>query len=143
MVLGLVRARRGDPGVQELLDEAFELAWPTAELFRMAPVAAGLAEAAWLRGDRDGVDEATDATLELAFERGLSSVAGHSPAGGCGQDWMREPVPTRPSRGPPSWRADRRRRGSLGRVRLLIRLGARPGGLGRRGRPAPRAPHPA
>ena len=76
VVLGLVRARRGDPGAQELLDEAFGLARPTAELFRMAPVAAGRAEAAWLRGDRDGVDEATSATLELALERGHSSVAG-------------------------------------------------------------------
>jgi predicted ATPase/DNA-binding CsgD family transcriptional regulator len=76
VMLGLVRARRGDPGAQELLDEASGLARPTAELFRMAPVAAGRAEAAWLRGDRNGVDEATSATLELALERGQSSVAG-------------------------------------------------------------------
>ena len=76
VVLGLVRARRGDPSVQELLDEALELAWPTGELLRVAPVAAGRAEAAWLRGDRDGVDEATSAPLELALERGEGWVAG-------------------------------------------------------------------
>ena len=76
VVLGLVRARRGDPGAQELLDEALELAWPTAEPFRLAPVASGRAEAAWLRGDRSGVDEATGPTLELALEREAGWISG-------------------------------------------------------------------
>jgi DNA-binding CsgD family transcriptional regulator len=68
-VLALVRARRGDPEVWPLLREAWTLAEPTGELPRIAPVACARAEAAWLEGDRDGVDEATKAPLELALER--------------------------------------------------------------------------
>lgn len=49
--LGRLRARRGDPGVAELLDEALANALPTGELQRVAPVAAARAEAAWLAGD--------------------------------------------------------------------------------------------
>src|SRR6185437_11796637 len=49
--LGLVRARRGDPGWGELLDEAWLIAEPTGELARLGPVAAARAEAAWLDGD--------------------------------------------------------------------------------------------
>jgi class 3 adenylate cyclase len=48
VVLGLVRARRGDPNAGLLLDDALELAEPTHELPRIAPVAAARAEAAWL-----------------------------------------------------------------------------------------------
>ena len=40
VVLALVRARRGDPGHRGLLEEAWTLAEPTRELFRMVPVAA-------------------------------------------------------------------------------------------------------
>jgi DNA-binding CsgD family transcriptional regulator len=50
-VLGRIRARRGDPGAMELLDEARDLAAQTGEFQRLAPVAAARAEAAWLRGD--------------------------------------------------------------------------------------------
>jgi DNA-binding CsgD family transcriptional regulator len=46
-VLGLVRARRGDPGHRPLLDEAWGLARPTGEVGRLGPVAAARAEAAW------------------------------------------------------------------------------------------------
>ncbi|BEP14909.1 AAA family ATPase [Acidothermaceae bacterium B102] len=70
VVLALVRARRGDPGRWPLLDEAWRLAEPTGELTRIAPVAAARAEIAWLDGDLDGVDRATEATLELAVNRG-------------------------------------------------------------------------
>src|SRR5439155_7454440 len=52
VVLGLLRARRGDPGQWEALDEAWALAEPTGELPRLGPVAAARAEAAWLEGDR-------------------------------------------------------------------------------------------
>jgi DNA-binding CsgD family transcriptional regulator len=69
VVLGLVRARRGDPGHWEPLDEAWRLAAPTAELPRLGPVAAARAEAAWLEGDRDAVAAATEAALSLAIER--------------------------------------------------------------------------
>src|SRR6185437_5923793 len=47
-------------------DEALELATATGELQRLAPVAAGRAEAQWLAGHTDRVAEETEATLELA-----------------------------------------------------------------------------
>ena len=67
-VLAMVRARRGDPGVRELLDEAWLLAEPTGELLRIAPVAIHRAEAAWLDGREDAVDFITAAPLELALD---------------------------------------------------------------------------
>ena len=73
-VLGLVRARRGDPGVWPVLDEAWHMAEPTRELQRMEPVAAARAEAAWLEGRPDLVREATEDTLELAVVRGQDWV---------------------------------------------------------------------
>jgi DNA-binding CsgD family transcriptional regulator len=76
VVLALVRARRGDPGQRELLDEAWALAEPTGELLRLSPVAAGRAEAAWLRGDDDAVREATEATLRQAVGLGVRIKVG-------------------------------------------------------------------
>jgi len=64
-----VRARRGDPDVQPLLDEAWALAEPTEELPRIAPVAAARAELAWLHGDPGAILETTDAALELAVSK--------------------------------------------------------------------------
>jgi DNA-binding CsgD family transcriptional regulator len=75
-VLGLVRARRGDPGQWAPLEEAWALAEPTRELPRLAPVAAARAEAAWLHGDRDAVAEATEGVLPLALERRWGLLAG-------------------------------------------------------------------
>jgi len=69
VVLALVRARRGDPGHLELLEEAWSLAEPTGELFRMGQVVAARAEIAWLAGDRDAVAAITDHPLRLALER--------------------------------------------------------------------------
>ncbi|MGP4014027.1 ATP-binding protein [Streptomyces sp. 4N124] len=57
-VLARVRIRRGRPGAGELLEEAWKIAVTTGELQRTVPVAAALAEAAWLRGDLAGVAEA-------------------------------------------------------------------------------------
>jgi DNA-binding CsgD family transcriptional regulator/tetratricopeptide (TPR) repeat protein len=65
-ILALVRARRGDPEVWPLLDEARALADPTGELQRIGTVAAARAEAAWLEGRRDAVAGETQAALELA-----------------------------------------------------------------------------
>jgi DNA-binding CsgD family transcriptional regulator len=76
IVLGLVRARRGDPGSDKLLAEAWELGEPTDELMRMCPVASARAEAAWLRGDPDGVAEATEHPFGLALEQGDSAALG-------------------------------------------------------------------
>jgi len=68
VVLALLRARRGDPGHRELLDEAWALAEPTGELLRLAPVAAARAEVAWLAGDQAAVRGVTEATLHQAVE---------------------------------------------------------------------------
>jgi len=76
VVLGLVRARRGDPDVQPLVDQARALADPTGELPRIAPVAAARAEAAWLQGDFGAVPEVTDAALELAVQMRSARVLG-------------------------------------------------------------------
>jgi DNA-binding CsgD family transcriptional regulator/tetratricopeptide (TPR) repeat protein len=76
VVLGLLRARRGDPGQRQALDEAWALAEPTGELSRLGPVAAARAEAAWLDGDRDAVGEATESVLQLAVERKNAWLAG-------------------------------------------------------------------
>lgn len=51
VALGRVRARRGDDGVAQVLDEALALAQASGTAERMAPVHAARAEAAWLRGD--------------------------------------------------------------------------------------------
>jgi DNA-binding CsgD family transcriptional regulator len=75
-VLGLVRARRGDPGAQELLDEAWELAEPTDEPVRLGPAALARAEAAWLAGDAPGVADASDYPLALAIDRDDRLLAG-------------------------------------------------------------------
>jgi DNA-binding CsgD family transcriptional regulator/tetratricopeptide (TPR) repeat protein len=69
VVLGLVRARRGDPGHWAALDEALTLAEPSGELYRIAPVAAARAEAAWLAGRVEAVAGETDAALDLALTR--------------------------------------------------------------------------
>jgi DNA-binding CsgD family transcriptional regulator/tetratricopeptide (TPR) repeat protein len=74
--LGLLRARRGDPGVWPLLDEARALAEPTGELQRIAPAALACAEAAWLDGDDDKVADVTEGALALALERRAPWVAG-------------------------------------------------------------------
>jgi DNA-binding CsgD family transcriptional regulator/tetratricopeptide (TPR) repeat protein len=63
-ILGRVRARRGDPGVWEVLDEAAALAAP--ELQQTCGVAVARAEAALL----EGRTEDTDAAYRLACENG-------------------------------------------------------------------------
>jgi DNA-binding CsgD family transcriptional regulator len=57
LVLGLVRARRGDPEVGAVLDEALALARQSGEPQRLVPVAAARAEAAWLAGADTPPDE--------------------------------------------------------------------------------------
>lgn len=76
VVLGLVRARRGDPHAAELFEEAAGLAAPSGELQRIAPVAAARAEAAWLAGNEDAVDAATRDALALAIARNASWPVG-------------------------------------------------------------------
>lgn len=68
-VLAMVRARRGDPGVDGLLVEAARLALATGELQRIGRIAAARAEVAWYRGDLAAV--AHEAGV------GLNAAAGH------------------------------------------------------------------
>jgi DNA-binding CsgD family transcriptional regulator/tetratricopeptide (TPR) repeat protein len=75
-VLGLVRARRGDPDVWTPLDEAWALAEPTGELQRIEPAAAARAEALWLEGRYDRVADATDSPLDLAARRQARWIVG-------------------------------------------------------------------
>jgi len=51
IVLALVRARRGEDGVDALVDEAMAIARPAAEPQRIGPAVAARAEVAWLRGE--------------------------------------------------------------------------------------------
>jgi ATP/maltotriose-dependent transcriptional regulator MalT len=69
VVLALVRARRGDPEVEPLLDEAWRLAEPTGELPRLGPVAVARSESAWLTAHPERIVESTDSTFELARRR--------------------------------------------------------------------------
>jgi DNA-binding CsgD family transcriptional regulator len=67
---GLIRARRGDPGVWEALDEALALAEPSQEVYRLVPVRTARAEAAWLSGDRERAAAEVQSIRELARQRG-------------------------------------------------------------------------
>lgn len=69
VVLGLVRARRGEPEPWGPLDEGLALAMPTAELQHIGPVVAARAEAASLEGKSDKVVDATEVALDLALRR--------------------------------------------------------------------------
>jgi DNA-binding CsgD family transcriptional regulator len=69
VVLGLVRARRGDPGSSELLDRAAVLAERQGQLQALAPVATARAEVAWLEGRHEAVVAATDVALDLAVRQ--------------------------------------------------------------------------
>jgi DNA-binding CsgD family transcriptional regulator/tetratricopeptide (TPR) repeat protein/energy-coupling factor transporter ATP-binding protein EcfA2 len=51
VVLGTVRARRGQDGAAQMLGEAWQIAEQLGEAQRTGPAAAALLEAAWLRGD--------------------------------------------------------------------------------------------
>lgn len=66
ITLAQLRMRRGDPGVDSLLDEARSLAVQTDELQRLGPLACALAEAAWLSGDADRVVREVQPVYELA-----------------------------------------------------------------------------
>jgi DNA-binding CsgD family transcriptional regulator len=67
IVLGRVRARRGDPEAWPPLDEAQRLVAPTDNLQRRAAVAVSRAEAAWLEGDADSVAEESRHAFQLAL----------------------------------------------------------------------------
>jgi DNA-binding CsgD family transcriptional regulator/tetratricopeptide (TPR) repeat protein len=76
VILGLVRARRGDPGAWDALDEARTLAERSEELQFQGPVAAARAEAAWLSGRVDDIDAQTSPVLRDCSECGAPWWAG-------------------------------------------------------------------
>lgn len=65
-VLGLVRARRGDPDSETPLEEACDLACVTGEIQRIGPVVAARAEAAWLKGELAALAGDVAAAFDLA-----------------------------------------------------------------------------
>jgi DNA-binding CsgD family transcriptional regulator/tetratricopeptide (TPR) repeat protein len=67
--LGRLRLRRGDPGVETVLDEALELALATGTLQRIAPVRLARAEAAFARGDMAAVVAEARAALQVVGKR--------------------------------------------------------------------------
>ena len=75
-VIGLVRARRGDPESWPALDEAAVLAAPTVELQRREPAAMARAEALWLQGREAEIPDATLGALEIAQRRHAHHVVG-------------------------------------------------------------------
>lgn len=76
-VLGRIRARRGDPGSMQLLDQAWEMALRTNDLQRLWPVAAARAEAAWLAGRDTGEVRADVArVLDMAHRFGAPWAIG-------------------------------------------------------------------
>ncbi|MFZ0090234.1 MAG: AAA family ATPase [Solirubrobacteraceae bacterium] len=76
VIIGRVRERYGDPQAREPFEEALALAHSSGEPQDIYPVAAARAEVAWLDGDPDGVDEATNDALGIALECGDSWSAG-------------------------------------------------------------------
>jgi DNA-binding CsgD family transcriptional regulator len=76
VVLGLVRARRGDPGQWDALDEAVTLARRSPELQWLAPVAAARAEAAWLSGGDRPIDADCAAILQACVNGNAGWWAG-------------------------------------------------------------------
>ena len=75
-VLALVRARRGDPGAWELLDEVRDLAAATGDLQYVGFAAVARAEAQWLAGRPEAVDAETAGALALAVDRGEPWLVG-------------------------------------------------------------------
>ncbi|MEU4419780.1 AAA family ATPase [Actinoplanes sp. NPDC024001] len=72
VVLGLARIRRGLPGGEELIAEAWEIAQSIGEAQRIGPAGAAMAEAAWLRGDA-----AAAGRLLPVFRRARAAEGGH------------------------------------------------------------------
>ena len=65
-IIAAVRARRGDPGVWPLLDEAALMAKREGELQYAIPVAVARAEVAWLEGRPEAVREETEEPFSKA-----------------------------------------------------------------------------
>jgi DNA-binding CsgD family transcriptional regulator/tetratricopeptide (TPR) repeat protein len=75
VVLGRVRVRLGRPGAEDALTEAGRLAALMREPQRTGPVAAALAEAAWLRDDPAAVRAAVEPVFDEAHRLGAEALA--------------------------------------------------------------------
>ncbi len=106
--------RRGDPEARRAIDEAWALAAPTGELQRMAAVAAGKAELAWLHGDLQACRLAAQTAVGERRAGLLDVEIGRRrrPAGRAGQP-IRSPDQRPVAGGCPS----------MGRHRLSVRAG--------------------
>ena len=69
IAIGRVRARRGDPGAMDALDEALALSRPGGHLQRLGHVRAARAEARFLAGDLGGAAHEACAVYDLAVEK--------------------------------------------------------------------------
>ena len=69
VTLGCLRARRGDPQADTLLDEASTLSAQMGSLDRLGLVYVARAEAAWLAGDMQRTLQEVNAGYELAFNK--------------------------------------------------------------------------
>ncbi len=69
VTLGRARARRGDPGVAEALDQALDLATSGGHLQRLGHIHSARAEAAWLAGDVDRTAAEARAVYDLAVAK--------------------------------------------------------------------------
>ena len=76
MVLGLVRARRGDPDSEPLLDEAREMATADEQCELTAEAAVARAEAAWLAGRLDAIAAITDESYAAVQRVGHAAWVG-------------------------------------------------------------------
>jgi len=76
LALGRLRARRGDSGVWDVLDEALALADRSGTLQRKAPVHAARAEAAWLEGDSARTAAEALGAYPLALQKAHAWFAG-------------------------------------------------------------------
>jgi DNA-binding CsgD family transcriptional regulator/tetratricopeptide (TPR) repeat protein len=75
-VRGRVRVRRGEPGGEAFLDEAWALAQPTGDIQRLWPIAAGRAEAAWLGGRPNAIEGLVGPTYDQACSLGVGWAIG-------------------------------------------------------------------
>ncbi len=69
-VVGMIRARRGEPGAWDALDQALELSIGTRELQFLAPTAAARAEVHFLAGELDQIPGEVESAYELAQRLG-------------------------------------------------------------------------
>ena len=136
-VIGLVRARRGDPGAAEAIGEAFAAAEPRRSLDGLAPVAAARAELAWISGRPQDVgavtEEAFTGAVASGWERNVGELARWRWRAGIEDDVTLSGGPDAATLAGDHEEC----RSRLGRARLPLRGGAGAGRFRRHRRPAP------